>query len=64
LGGRGAVRYYQRTTEAKVPPRETTWSRLTNLPGRIPRTVGNPFGWRTGLEYGFKQAKDELGGAA
>lgn len=36
---------------------------MTNLPGKIERTVGNTFGLRTWIEYGFKQAKDELGWA-
>ncbi len=36
---------------------------MTNLPGKIEQTVGDLFGWRTWIEYGFKQAKDELGWA-
>ena len=36
---------------------------MTNLPGNIERTVGNTFGLRTWIEYGFKHAKDELGWA-
>jgi hypothetical protein len=36
---------------------------MTNLPGTIERTVGNTFGLRTWIEYGFKHAKDELGWA-
>jgi hypothetical protein len=36
---------------------------MTNLPGKIERTVGNTFGLRTWIEYGFKHAKDELGWA-
>jgi hypothetical protein len=34
---------------------------VTNLPGKIEQTVGDLYGWRTWIEYGFKQAKDELG---
>jgi hypothetical protein len=33
------------------------------LPGKIEETVGNTFGLRTWIEYGFKQVKDELGWA-
>jgi hypothetical protein len=36
---------------------------MTNLPGKIERTVGNTFGLRPWIEYGFKHAKDELGWA-
>lgn len=63
FGGRGALRYYQLTTDPKTQPKETTCYLLTNLPGRIQHSVGNLFGLRTWIEYGFKQAKDELGWA-
>lgn len=36
---------------------------MTNLPGKIEQTVGDLYGWRTWIEFGFKQAKDELGWA-
>lgn len=58
-----ATRYYEITTDPATLPAETTWDLMTNLPGRIERTVGNTFGLRTWIEYGFKQAKDELGWA-
>jgi len=51
------------TTDPKTPPKETTGYLLTNLPGRIQRSIGNPFGLRTWMEYGFTHAKDELGWA-
>lgn len=63
FGTRGAVRFYQLTTDPKTQPKETTVYLMTNLPGRIQRSVGNTFGLRTWIEYGFKQAKDELGWA-
>lgn len=63
FGGHGALRYYQLTTDPKTHPKETTCYLLTNLPGRIQRSIGNTFGLRTWIEYGFKQAKDELGWA-
>lgn len=65
-GTRHAVRYYQITTDPATLPRETTWDIMTNQPGRIERTVGNTFGLRTWVEYGFKHAqtaKDDLGWA-
>jgi SRSO17 transposase len=63
FGTRKAVRYYQITTDPATLPPETTWDLMTNQPGRIERTVGNTFGLRTWVEYGFKHAKDDLGWA-
>lgn len=62
-GRRQAVRYYQITTDPAMLPPETTWDLMTNQPGKIERTVGNTFGLRTWVEYGFKHAKDDLGWA-
>jgi hypothetical protein len=36
---------------------------MTNLGGNIRKTVGNTYGLRTWIEYGFKHAKNELGWA-
>ena len=62
-GTRRAVRYYQITTDPQTLPPETTWDLMTNLPGKIEPTVGNTFGLRTWVEYGFGHAKDDLGWA-
>jgi SRSO17 transposase len=62
-GTRRAVRYYQITTDPRTLPPETTWDVMTNQPGKIEQTVGNTFGLRTWVEYGFKHAKDDLGWA-
>jgi SRSO17 transposase len=62
-GTRQAVRYYQITTDPETLPPETTWELMTNQPGKIERTVGNTFGLRTWVEYGFKHSKDDLGWA-
>src|SRR6266436_2347704 len=62
-GTRHAVRYYQITTDPQTLPPETTWVLMTNLPGTIEQSVGNTFGLRTWIEYGFKHAKDDLGWA-
>ena len=56
-------RFFQITTDPVHQPPETTWYIVTNLPGKIEQTVGDLYGWRTWIEYGFKQAKDELGWA-
>jgi len=62
-GTRHAVRSFQLTTDPVTLPPETTWDLMTNLPGKIEQTVGNTFGLRTWIEYGFKHAKDDLGWA-
>ena len=62
-GKRQAVRYYQITTDPATLPAETTWELMTNQPGKIEQTVGNTFGLRTWVEYGFKHSKDDLGWA-
>lgn len=63
FGRRKSVRYYQITTDPVTLPPETTWDLMTNQPGKIEQTVGNTFGLRTWIEYGFKHAKDDLGWA-
>jgi SRSO17 transposase len=62
-GTRRAVRYFQLTTDPATLPPETTCDLMTTLPGKIEQTVGNTFGLRTWIEYGFKHAKDDLGWA-
>jgi len=63
FGQRGHTRSYVVTTDLVHLPPETTWHLMTNLPGKIEQTVGNTFGLRTWIEYGFKHAKDDLGWA-
>jgi SRSO17 transposase len=62
-GTRTSVRSYQITTDPVHLPPETTWDLMTNLPGKIERTVGTTFGLRTWIEYGFTHTKDDLGWA-
>lgn len=57
------IRYYQITTDPQELPEESTWFVMTNLEGRIHKEVGNVYGMRTWIEYGFKQIKNELGWA-
>lgn len=61
FGKRKATRYYQITTDIEKQPEESTWYVMTNLPGKIEKTVGNLFGDRTWVEYSFRQVKAELG---
>lgn len=62
-GQRHALRYYQMTTDPKTMPQESTQFVMTNLQGDILPTLGDNYGIRTWIEYGFKQVKDELGWA-
>jgi SRSO17 transposase len=63
FGQRGRIRYYHLTTDPQTLPPESTWYIMTNLDGKIRKTVGNTYGLRTWIEYGFKDAKNELGWA-
>ena len=63
FGQRGKIRYYHLTTDQKTQPPESTWYIMTNLEGHIRKTVGNTYGLRTWIEYGFKHAKNALGWA-
>ena len=62
-GQRQAVRSYQITPDPQTLPPETTGDLMTNLPGKIERTVGNTFGLRTGVEDGCTHRKDDRGWA-
>lgn len=63
FGYRRVPRYYQITTDHQELPPESTWLIMTNLAGNIQQQVGNTYGLRTWIEYGFKQSKNELGWA-
>jgi SRSO17 transposase len=63
FGQRRVIRYYHITTDVEEQPPESTWLIMTNLPGTMKKTVGNTYGLRTWIEYGFKQSKNELGWA-
>lgn len=63
FGKRGRIRYDHLTTDPQKLPPESTWYIMTNLEGKIQKTVGNTSGLRTWIEYGFKHAKNELGWA-
>jgi SRSO17 transposase len=63
FGQRGRIRYYHLTTDHETLPPESTWYIMTNLQGHMRTTVGNTYGLRTWIEYGFKHATNELGWA-
>lgn len=43
--------------------KNNTWYLMTNLQGDLHSSIGNHYGLRNWIEYGFKQAKNELGWA-
>lgn len=55
--------FYLITIDPHTLPKDGTWYIMTNLEGKIQLTVGNTYGLRTWIEYGFKQTKNELGWA-
>ncbi|HLO89137.1 MAG TPA: IS701 family transposase [Nostocaceae cyanobacterium] len=57
------IRYWVTTTDKDKLPKVSTTYIMTNLPGDILQEVGNIYGLRTWIEYGFKQIKNELGWA-
>jgi len=63
FGWRRSVRFYLITIDPRTLPKDGTWFIMTNLEGKIEKTVGNTYGLRTWIEYGFKQTKNELGWA-
>ncbi len=63
FGQRRTVRFWEITTDKITVPENTTWYIMTDLPGDIQLSVGNTYGLRTWIEYGFKQSKNELGWA-
>jgi SRSO17 transposase len=62
-GQRGRRRSYLLTTDPTTLPKDGTWYIMTNLEGKIEKTIGNTYGLRTWIEYGLKHAKNELGWA-
>ncbi|BAY41624.1 transposase (plasmid) [Nostoc sp. NIES-2111] len=61
--GQEDLRYWKITKDIFKERKNTTWYLMTNLPGEIKQTVGNTYGFRNWIEYGLKQAKNELGWA-
>ncbi|WP_341532180.1 IS701 family transposase (plasmid) [Nostoc sp. UHCC 0302] len=57
------IRYWKITKDILKERKNTTWYLMTNLSGEIQQTVGNTYGFRNWIEYGIKQAKNELGWA-
>lgn len=62
-GQRRAQRYWQLTTDKDRLPSASTWMVMTWIDGVSYKQVGDLYGLRNWVEYGFKQSKNELGWA-
>jgi SRSO17 transposase len=64
FGKRSKRTYWEITTCPKTLPENSTSFVMTNLenkPSHIKKIIGNMYGLRTWIEYGFRQCKQELG---
>src|ERR671933_1962776 len=60
-GKKGAVTYWEVTTDPETMPENSTSFIMTNIQGNLKKSLGNLYGLRTWVEYGFRQCKQELG---
>ena len=60
-GKKRAITYWEITTNPETMPENSTSFIMTNLQGNLKKTLGNLYGLRTWVEYGFRQCKQELG---
>ena len=60
-GKRRAITYWEITTDPETMPENTISFVMTNIEGKIKNILGNLYGLRTWVEYGFRQCKQELG---
>lgn len=63
-GKRHKRTYWEITTDPQTMPENSTSFVMTNLPlsrSEMKKTLGNLYGLRTWVEYGFRQCKQELG---
>ena len=62
-GRRQNIRFYYLTSDPEKLPTATTRFVMTNLAGELRHELGNLYGLRTWIEYGFKHIKNDLGWA-
>ena len=62
-GHRREVRYWQLTSDPQTLADNSTWYVMSHAPMFKFNEIGNQYGFRTWVEYGLKQSKDELGWA-
>ena len=60
-GKKRAITYWEITTDPKTMPANSTTFVMTNLQENLKKTLGDLYGLRTWIEYGFRQCKQELG---
>jgi hypothetical protein len=60
-GRKRAITYWEITTDPETMPENSTSFVMTNLQGNLKQTLGDLYGLRTWVEYGFRQCKQELG---
>jgi SRSO17 transposase len=60
-GQKKEVTYWEVTTDPETMPSNATSFVKTNIQGKVKEIVGNLYGLRTWVEYGFRQCKQELG---
>ena len=60
-GKKRAVTYWEVTTDPEIMPENSTSFIMTNIQGNVKKELGNLYGLRTWVEYGFRQCKQELG---
>jgi SRSO17 transposase len=60
-GKKGRRTYWEITTDPETMPENSTSFVMTNIQGKVKQVLGNLYGLRTWVEYGFRQCKQELG---
>lgn len=61
-GKKGAITYWEITTDPQTMPLNSTTFVMTNIKGgNLKKILGDLYGLRTWVEYGFRQCKQELG---
>ena len=60
-GKKRTMTYWEITTDPETMPENSTSFVMTNLQGNLKKTLGDLYGLRTWVEYGFRQCKQELG---
>ena len=60
-GKKRAITYWETTTAPETMPENSTSFIMTNLQGNLKKILGDLYGLRTWVEYGFRQCKQELG---
>ncbi|QDZ41428.1 IS701 family transposase [Euhalothece natronophila Z-M001] len=60
-GKRRKITYWDLTTDPETLPSNGTSFVMTNLQGKVKKKLGDLYGLRTWVEYGFRQCKQELG---